>query len=114
MLVVPEYTGTVKVSGEVFHPITMSFYKGENKNFYIKRAGGYANNAKKRGAYVVYMNGAVKKLSKKSSDIQPGCEIVVPTKGASKFSISDITSIATSTLSMTALITSIVNTLNNR
>lgn len=114
MLVIPEYTGTVKISGEVFHPITMSYHKGENKKFYIKHAGGYANNAKKRGAYVVYMNGAVKKLSRKSKDIQPGCEIIVPTKGASKFTISDITSVATSTLSMAALVTSIVNTLNNQ
>ncbi|MBE6307854.1 MAG: capsule biosynthesis protein [Bacteroidales bacterium] len=112
VVVVPEYTGTVKVSGEVFHPVTMSYNKGENKKYYIKRAGGYANNAKKRGAYVVYMNGSVKKLSRKSSDIQPGCEIIIPTKGPSRFSISDVTGIATSTLSMAAVVASLINNLN--
>ncbi len=111
LVVVPEYTGTVKVSGEVFHPVTMSYYKGENKKYYIKRAGGYANNAKKRGAYVVYMNGAVKKLSRRSSDIQPGCEIIIPSRGASRFTLSDITGIASSTLSMAAVVTTLINNL---
>ncbi|MBQ8270967.1 MAG: SLBB domain-containing protein [Bacteroidaceae bacterium] len=110
-LVVPEYTGTVKVSGEVFHPVTMSYNKGENKKYYIKRAGGYANNAKKRGAYVVYMNGAVKKLSRRSKDIQPGCEIIVPSRGANRFTWSDFSNVATTALSSAALVTSIVNNL---
>ena len=40
---------------------------------YIKRAGGYGNRAKKKGVYAIYMNGAVEKISKRSSkDIQPG------------------------------------------
>lgn len=113
ILSVPEQVSTVKVSGEVFHPVTMSYNKGENKKYYIKRAGGYANNAKKRGAYVVYMNGSVKKLSRKSSDIKPGCEIIVPTKGPSRFSISELTSIATSTVSLAAVVTSLINNVNN-
>ena len=110
-LFVPEYVGTVKVTGEVFHPVTMSYKDGKNKSYYIKHAGGYANNAKKRGAYVVYMNGSVKKLTGKSSDIQPGCEIVVPMKDANRFGLDKIMGVATTTLSTAALVTSIVNSL---
>lgn len=111
VLVVPEYTGTVKVSGEVFNPVVMSYKNGENKSYYIKHAGGFSNNARKRAVYVVYMNGAVKQLSRKSGDIQPGCEIVVPARGEARYKIENIMQIATSTLSTIALITSIVNTL---
>ncbi len=111
VIVVPEYTGIVKVSGEVYNSVVMSYKKGENKSYYIKHAGGFSSNARKRGAYVVYMNGGVKKLSRMSSDIQPGCEIVVPTKSESRYKIENIMQIATSTLSTIALVTSIVNTL---
>ncbi|MBO7067095.1 MAG: SLBB domain-containing protein [Bacteroidaceae bacterium] len=80
-VVIPQFSNTVKVSGEVSYPISMNYKKGENLNYYIKRAGGYGDRAKKKGVYAIYMNGAVQKINNGSGkDIEPGCEIVVPTK----------------------------------
>lgn len=112
-LVIPEYTGTVKISGEVRYPITVTYQEGKNLNYYLKHAGGYADRANKRGAYAIYMNGGVKKISRlSSSDIQPGMEIVVPTKSLRKrLTTAEIVTIGSSAVSIATMIVSIVNLL---
>ncbi|MBQ0050092.1 MAG: SLBB domain-containing protein [Bacteroidales bacterium] len=81
VITVPQYSNTIKISGEVGYPISMNFVKGKKLSYYITHAGGYGNKAKKNTVYAVYANGGVKRIRKHSSkDIQPGCEIVVPTK----------------------------------
>ncbi|MBR5600671.1 MAG: SLBB domain-containing protein, partial [Bacteroidaceae bacterium] len=57
VLMVPQYTSTIKISGEVRYPITLNYKKGEKLSYYIKRAGGYSDRAKKNGVYAIYMNG---------------------------------------------------------
>lgn len=112
-LIVPEYAGTVKISGEVRYPITVTYKEGKNLNYYIKHAGGYADRAKKNGAYAIYMNGGVKKISKLSSkDIQPGMEIVIPAKNfRRRLSTAEIVTIGSSAVSIATMIVSIVNLL---
>ncbi len=112
-LIVPEYTATVKISGEVRSPITVTYQEGKRINYYIKHAGGYADRAKKNGVYAIYMNGGVKKISKfSSSDIQPGMEIVVPAKNLKKrMTTAEIVTIGSSTASITTMIVSIINLL---
>ena len=44
-LVVPQFSNTVKISGEVMYPISMNYEKGKPLSYYIKRAGGYADRA---------------------------------------------------------------------
>lgn len=112
-LVVPQYTSTVKISGEVRYPITINYKKGEKLNYYIKHAGGYTDRAKKGDVYAIYMNGGVSEVSKYSSmDIQPGCEIVVPTKNASKkLTTTEILAISTSTASIATMIVTLINLL---
>ena len=75
-LILPQYTSTVKVNGAVMYPNTVSFIKGKGVGYYINASGGYSQNARKSGAYVIYMNGMVSKSSK--AKVEPGCEIVVP------------------------------------
>lgn len=113
MLVIPEYAGTVKISGDVRHPITVTYKKGEKLNYYIRHAGGYSDRARKGGVYGIYMNGGVKKISKISSrDIKPGMEIVVPSKNiVRKLSTAEIMTIGTSSMSIATMIVSIVNLL---
>ena len=85
ILYVPEYVSTVKINGAVMYPNTVLFKKGENLRYYINQAGGFGNGAKKRRAYVVYMNGTVSRLKSRSSKaIEPGCEIIVPAKDPKK------------------------------
>ena len=113
VLTVPQYTGTVKISGEVRYPITINYKKGEKLGYYIKHAGGYSDRAKKGDVYAIYMNGSVSEVSKYSNkDIQPGCEIVVPTKSTSKkLSATEVLAVSTSTASIATMIVTLVNLL---
>lgn len=110
-LVVPQFSNTVKISGEVMYPISMNYEKGKPLSYYIKRAGGYADRANKSSVYAIYMNGAVEKLGRRSSRaIQPGCEIVVPTKPQkNRMSTAEMMTIGTSTASIATMIATLVN-----
>lgn len=112
-LIVPEYAATVKISGEVRYPVTVTYHEGEKLDYYIKHAGGYADRAKKNGVYAIYMNGGVKKISKLSSkDIQPGMEIVVPAKNLKKkLTTAEVVTIGSASASIATMIVTIVNLL---
>ena len=77
-LIIPEYNGTVKVSGNVMYANTVAFEKGKNYKYYVNQAGGFGNRAKKSHTYIVYQNGTVSKVGK--GKVEPGCELIVPTK----------------------------------
>ena len=110
---IPQFSNTVKVSGEVSYPISMNYKKGSSLNYYIKHAGGYGNRAKKNGVYAIYMNGAVQKLNKHSKKmIEPGCEIVVPTKKqGKKMSTGEVIALTTGTASIAGVAIAIVGLL---
>ena len=78
-LIVPEYNGTVKISGNVMYPNTVAYEKGRRPAWYINQAGGFGNRSKKSNTYIIYMNGTVARVGH-NAKILPGCEIVVPTK----------------------------------
>lgn len=112
VLVVPEYNNTVRISGEVMYPNTVTFKKDKKLSHYIEQAGGYGQRAKKSKVYVVYMNGQVKKGKSLSSNlIQPGCEVIVPTKEKNQFKLQNMLSIATTSASLATMIASIANIL---
>lgn len=112
-LFVPEYNNTVKINGAVMYPNTVLYKKGEKLKYYLNQAGGYNSLAKKQKAYVVYMNGTISRLKKSKADlIEPGCEIIIPTKAEKKrLSTAEILSMGTTTASMAAVIASLINTL---
>lgn len=111
ILYVPEYVSTVKISGTVMYPNTVLFKKGASLKYYINQAGGFGIGAKKRRAYVVYMNGTVSRLrSGNSKAIEPGCEIIVPSKDLSKrMSAGEIIGMGTSAASLATMIATLVN-----
>ncbi|MBO4719347.1 MAG: SLBB domain-containing protein [Prevotella sp.] len=76
---VPEYNGTVKISGDVMFPNTVSYIDGKNYKNYIEQAGGFGNQAKKSKTFIVYQNGTIG-MAKKGAKPEPGCEIIVPSK----------------------------------
>ncbi len=78
-LVIPEYEGTVKISGDVMYPNTVAFEDGHNYKWYVRQAGGFGERAKKRKTYVIYPNGTMAQVNH-GADITPGCEIIVPSK----------------------------------
>ena len=76
---VPEYNGTIRVSGDVQFPNTITFVEGKNYKWYVERAGGFSQTAKKSKAFIVYPNGMMDKLTSHTT-IDPGSEIVIPSK----------------------------------
>ena len=88
---IPEYNGTVRISGDVQFPNTVTYVEGKGAKWYIDNAGGYSESAKKKKAFVIYQNGMMDHLSKNTT-IEPGSEIVVPSK---KKKHVDVTAIAT-------------------
>ena len=109
-IVVPQYTGTVKINGEVMYPNTVGYVKGKKASYYIDQAGGFSNKAKKRQSYIIYMNGTVAKVAHNAKPM-PGCEIVVPVKATTKMSIAETMTIGTSVASIATMIATLANIL---
>lgn len=78
-LVIPEYEGTVKISGDVMYPNTVAYEEGKNYKWYVRQAGGFGDRAKKRKGYIIYPNGTMAQVNR-GAKITPGCEIIVPSK----------------------------------
>ncbi|MDE6158753.1 MAG: SLBB domain-containing protein [Bacteroidaceae bacterium] len=110
VLYVPQFNNTVKVSGEVAYSNSMNFIKGKSLGYYIDRAGGYSSKAKQKGVYAIYQNGAVKRLNRRSaSKIEPGCEIIVPTKQQSKrISSTEMMAIVSGAASLASIIVALL------
>ena len=107
-LIVPEYNGTVKISGNVMYPNTVVYHAGKNYKYYINQAGGYGNHAKKTKTWVIYQNGTMAQVGH-GAKIEPGCEIVVPTKPKSDPArAQQWVSIAQSVFSMAAMVTILI------
>lgn len=106
---VPEYNGTVKISGDVMYPNTVTYEKGKRPSYYIDQAGGWGNRAKKSNTYIIYMNGKVAKVGH-NAKVQPGCEIIVPSKPKnSGRSLTEWLTIGSSVSSIAAMIATIAN-----
>ena len=110
VIFVPEEQSTVSVTGDVLFPNTVVYVPGKKLNYYIEQAGGYGDRALKKSTYIVYMNGSVAK-AKGNVTIDPGCQIIVPTKPETQgFDWTKVLSIATtlgSLASMTAAVVAI-------
>lgn len=107
-LIVPQYNGTVKINGAVMYSNTVAYEKGKSVAYYVDQAGGFASDAVKRRAYIIYMNGKVAKVGH-GAKVQPGCEIVVPAKLKRKMSVAETMSLGSSMSSIAAMIATIAN-----
>lgn len=112
-IIVPVFTNTVKINGEVMFSNTTPFVKGKNLKYYIEKAGGYSQRAKRSKAYVVYMNGSVAKAKKRSSKlVQPGCEIVVPARAEREgLTATEILSLGSTSASLATVTLALMNLL---
>lgn len=117
-LYIPQYQSTVKISGAVTYPNSVTYTNGMSVKSCLSQAGGY-NDIARKYPIVIYMNGKVATTRKRFiffkhyPKVEPGSEIVVPAKTQQdrKTSLAEILSITSSTTSMAAMITSIINTL---
>jgi protein involved in polysaccharide export with SLBB domain len=86
ILSIPKLLQTVRMRGDVVYPTTLRHETGRSLRHYINGAGGFERRANKKQTYVVYANGAVKRTKgffgiRNFPPIEPGAEVIVPTKG---------------------------------
>ena len=112
ILVVPEYNNTVRISGNVLYPNTVTYSPKMSIKDCVQMAGGYGFRSKKSKAYVIYMNGTVARAKRYSKKVvEPGCEIVVPKKREKSDALQSILSISTTAASLGTMIATIGNIL---
>ena len=117
-LYIPQLQSTVKINGAVTYPNSVTYTNGMSVGKCLSQAGGY-NDIARKYPIVIYMNGKVATTKKtfiffkRYPKVEPGCEIVVPTKTQRdrKTSLAEVLSIASSTTSMAAMVTSIINSM---
>lgn len=110
VIVVPEFINTVKVSGCVLYPNTVTYDSKMSVGDYISQAGGYGFRAKKNRAYIVYMNGSVAKARKHGREIiEPGCEIIIPEKQKKEGALQNVLSVATTSASLATMFGTLYN-----
>ena len=109
-LIIPRYNRTVRISGDVLKPNTVAYKEKPNYKYYIEQAGGYGRRARKSNVYIIYQNGTIAKASK--GKIEPGCEVVVPTKGPrDNMSVAQWMGLGTSAASLATMFVSVANLL---
>lgn len=110
-LIIPQYSNTVKVNGEVMYANTVAYKGGKGLKYYINQAGGYNDNAKKSNVYIVYMNGTVAKPGVcQRSVVEPGCEIVVPTKEErERMTPAQVLSLSSTAASLATVVLALIN-----
>ena len=113
VVIIPQLMTTVRVSGSVRKPHTGVYNPTMKLKDYISEAGGYAERARKSGTFILYPNGHIKELGKSASakEIIGGSKIIVPQKAKSQWNIGTTLSTITTSVSMLAVIASLINTL---
>jgi protein involved in polysaccharide export with SLBB domain len=108
-IVVPEYNGTVKISGNVQFPNTVAYSDKKGYKYYINKAGGFGSRAKKSKTFIIYQNGTMAQVGR-NTKVEPGCEIIVPTKAKKDMStVTQWLSIGSSITGLAAMIATIAN-----
>lgn len=114
ILSVPKLLQTVRMRGDVVYPTTLRHETGRGLKHYINGAGGFERRANKKQTYVVYANGAVKRTKgffglRSFPPIEPGAEVIVPTKGPKMpLRLGDVVGVTTG-LATLALVLSQIN-----
>lgn len=110
VLTVPKLNNTVKINGAVMMPNTVAYLSDKNANYYLDQAGGYSLNAKKNKKFVIYMNGQVARIKGRDKDkIEPGCEIIVPSKKNKRVNVGEILGYASSFGSLATMFATLTN-----
>lgn len=111
-IAVPEYVNTVKISGAVMMDNTVTYNPDKGIKYYLSQAGGYSQNAKKSKKFIVYMNGQIAEVKGNGkSQIEPGCEIIVPNKRRRSNTFNNIIGYASSFASLGTMFATIANLL---
>ncbi|WP_198018764.1 SLBB domain-containing protein [Asinibacterium sp. OR53] len=121
-IVVPKINELVKITGEVYSPTEVKYQEGQSLRYYIDRAGGYNDFARRTKTYVVYANGQVAKtkmalwgLIRSYPKIRTGTEIFVPKivkTEHKRLSTGEIVGLTSVIVSMAGVAVTLINSLN--
>lgn len=119
VLTVPKFKSEIRVSGEVYYSTQIVFEPNESLKYYINKAGGFTENARKSNAYVLYPNGSAGKSKgflffRSYPKVIAGSEIIVPSKLDSKkqkLSTGEVIGISTAIASMGGVLVALLNIL---
>ena len=93
------------------YPNTVAYIPNAPLSYYINQAGGFNLRAKESRVFAINMNGTVTRV-KSRKDIQPGCNIVVPSKGKrQRMTTAQILSLSMSFASLGAVIASAISSM---
>lgn len=86
IITIPRQLQTVRLRGDVIYPTTVRYEELRGMKYYINRAGGFENRARRKRTYVIYANGEVARTKQLLGirvypNIEPGAEVIVPSKG---------------------------------
>ncbi|WP_073093145.1 SLBB domain-containing protein [Cyclobacterium lianum] len=115
ILSVPRQLQTVRLRGDVIYPTTVRHEPYRLLPYYINRAGGFDSRAKRKRTYVVYANGEVARTKNflffnVYPHVEPGSEIIVPTKGPRiPIRPGDLVGLTTGLATIALVITQILN-----
>ena len=114
-LFIPEQLSTVRISGNVLFPNTVTYVPGKPVDYYVTAAGGYGFRAKRSKTYIVYLNGNVRRAGSLNAKVEPGCEIIVPQRPERKgMTTGEVMSMASSAASLTTVVITLVNLLSKK
>ena len=110
-VIIPQLMTTVQVTGSVRKPNSVVYNPDMKLKDYISEAGGYAERARKSGTFILYPNGHIKELGRNATakEIVGGAKIIVPQKGRSQWNLGTTLSSITTSVSMLAVIASLIN-----
>lgn len=85
ILIIPKRLQTVKVSGNILNPLSLTYDPSKSVKYYVSRTGGFNEDTRKSKIYVKYPNGTTATTKrflgiKSYPKVTPGSEIVIPKK----------------------------------
>lgn len=103
ILDIPVLKQTVKISGEIIHPTTVTYQRGYNLKDYINHSGGFTPKSARTKGYVIYANGSINRTKhflfiKNYPKILPGSEIVIPTNNKNTQQMASLVNVYTGTI----------------
>ena len=80
-LIIPQFTNTVSVSGEVMYPTTLAYTPGASLSHYIDQCGGYSLKSKKSRVFAIQIEWYREGVCALLETFQPGSNtLVVPAR----------------------------------
>ncbi|MCB5270962.1 MAG: SLBB domain-containing protein [Candidatus Cloacimonetes bacterium] len=77
---IPEKLNMVRVSGQLKNPGLLPYKAGEDYKYYLRQAGGYANNYNNMGVRILRASSGNWEKAKRNQPLKPGDMIFVPDK----------------------------------